>query len=63
MAQEIRLRQKYRTRKPVGGGRRSNYNGNSGTSAGKHTPHPAVPGYRRNGYKCEPGWNPKPGGD
>lgn len=56
---EIRLKLKYRIRKPVGGGHRSNYNGNSGTSAGKHTAHPAVPGYRVKGYKCDPKLNPK----
>ena len=60
MSVEIKLRKKYRDRKPIGGRGRSNYNGNSGTSAGKHTAHPAVPGYRVKGYKCEPKWNPKP---
>lgn len=57
MSVEIRLKAKYRERKRVGGGGRANYNGNSGRSAGKHTPHPDVPGYRREGYRCEPKWN------
>jgi hypothetical protein len=50
------IRAAYRDRKPGGkaGGKAS---GNAGTSAGKHSAHPDVPGYRRNGYKCEPKWN------
>jgi hypothetical protein len=57
---EIKLKQKYRTERPISGGRRSNYNGNSGTSNGKHTPHPDVHGFRTRGYRCEPKWNPRP---
>ena len=56
---EIRLKAKYRTAGKIKRSGRGNYNGNSGTSAGKHTAHPDVHGYRRNGYKCEPKWNPK----
>lgn len=54
---EIPLKRKYRTRKPGRRRGRGNVNGNSGTSAGKHTAHPDVPGYRVKGYKCEPKWN------
>lgn len=32
---------------------------NQGSSFGKHMPHPLVHGFTRNGYKCEPRWNPK----
>ena len=53
------LKLKYRARKKVTRGRASNYNGNSGSSNGKHIPHPSVPGFRREGYRCEPKWNPK----
>ena len=59
---EIPLKLKYRTRKKVKRGSKGNYNGNSGTSNGKHTPHPDVPGFRVKGYRCEPKWNPKPTG-
>ena len=54
---EIKLKKKYRTDRPVGGGRRSNYNGNSGTSNGKHIAHPDIPGFRKKGYRCEAKWN------
>ena len=57
MMVEILLKKKYRDRKPVAGGRRSNYNGNSGVSNGKHVAHPDVPGFRAKGYRCEPKWN------
>ena len=54
---EIPLKRKYRTGKQYkqqkGGGN------NQGTSMGKHVPHPHVPGFKRNGYRCEPRWNPK----
>ena len=58
---EIPLKLKYRARKSAGKrGRGGNYNGNSGSSNGKHTPHPDVHGFRVRGYRCEPKWNPKP---
>lgn len=60
---EIPLKAKYRTRKPSRRRGRGNYNGNSGTSAGKHTAHPDVHGYRRNNYRCEPKWNVAPKDD
>jgi len=63
MAIEIKLKQKYRVRKPVAGGRKANYNGNSGVSNGKHIPHPDVPGFRAKGYRCEAKWNPRPQDD
>ena len=56
---EIRLKLKYRCRKPGGRKGRGNVSGNSGSSEGKHTPHPDVFAYKRNGYKCEPRWNPR----
>ena len=52
------IREKYRSRKSSTS-RSSGSSGNAGTSAGKHSPHPDVPGYRRHGYKCEPKWNTK----
>lgn len=59
--QPIELPLKLKYRQPGNGKRQhGNYNGNSGHSAGKHTPHPQVHAYRRNGYRCEPKWNPKP---
>lgn len=57
MAVEIRLKKKYRDRKPVAGGRSSNYNGNSGVSNGKHVAHPDVPGFKVKGYRCDSRWN------
>jgi hypothetical protein len=60
---EIPLKRKYTERKPARRRGRGNYNGNSGVSAGKHTGHPDVFGYRRNGYRCEPKWNLKPVGE
>jgi hypothetical protein len=49
------IRGKHRTGKlyqSQGGG-----HNNGGTSFGKHMPHPAVPGFRKHGYKCEASWN------
>lgn len=63
MSVEIQLREKYRNGGKVRRDSRGNYSGNSGVSAGKHTSHPNVHGYRRNGYKCESKWNPKPSDD
>lgn len=57
---EIPLKLKYRTPKPGRRRGRGNYNGNSGISAGKHTAHPDVHGYRKKGYRCEPKWNLAP---
>lgn len=57
MSVEIRLKKKYRDRKPIGGGRSSDYNGNSGVSNGKHIAHPAIHGFRKKGYCCEAKWN------
>ena len=57
---EIPLKLKHRARKPGARRGKGNYNGNSGVSAGKHTAHPDVFAYRRNGYRCEPKWTPKP---
>lgn len=54
---EIRLKEKYRARKPSNRRGRGNYNGNSGSSNGKHVAHPDVFGFRRSGYRCEPKWN------
>jgi hypothetical protein len=56
---EIKLREKYRTNKGNKAHKKSNRGGNNGHSAGKHTPHPKVHGYRRNGYTCDPRWNTK----
>jgi hypothetical protein len=53
------LKLKHRMRKTCARGRGGNYNGNSGTSNGKHVPHPDVFAFRRNGYRCEAKWNPK----
>jgi hypothetical protein len=55
----VKLKLKYRTRRP-GNKRRPAYDGNHSSSAGKHTAHPDVFAYRRNGYRCEPKWNVKP---
>lgn len=55
---EIPLKLKYRTAGKAARQGRGNVGGNSGTSAGKHMPHPDVFAYRRNGYKCEAKWNP-----
>lgn len=56
---EIRLREKYRTPKGSKSHKRSNRNGRNGHSAGKHTAHPDVHSYRRDGYTCDPKWNVK----
>lgn len=56
---EIPLKAKYRQPKQYKR-QHGNYNGRNRASAGKHTPHPVVHAYRRNGYRCEPKWNPKP---
>jgi len=59
MTVEIKLRKKYREPKSMAGHKAKNYAGNNGTSAGKHTAHPDVIGFRRKGYKVEAKWNPK----
>ena len=55
---EIPLKWKYRR---PGRGHQQHKGGhnNSGTSMGKHIPHPLVHAFRRDGYKCEPRWNPR----
>ena len=59
MTVEIKLRRKYREPKSMAGHKAKNYAGNNGTSAGKHTAHPDVIGFRKKGYKVEAKWNPK----
>ena len=55
---EVPLRLKYRR---LGRGHKQQKGGhnNQGTSLGKHVAHPLVFAFKRNGYKCEPKWNPK----
>ena len=57
MTVEMPLKKKYRERKAVKSHTKSNHGGNSGKSAGKHTAHPSVHAFRRNGYKVEGKWN------
>jgi len=61
-AVEIPLKARYRT---PGAGHQQHKGGhsNQSASAGKHTGHPDVHGYRRNHYRCEPKWNVPPKGD
>jgi len=59
MTVEIKLRRKYREPKSMASHKAKNYAGNNGTSAGKHTAHPDVIGFRKKGYKVEAKWNPK----
>jgi hypothetical protein len=59
MSVEIPLKLKYR--RPGRGHQQHKGGGNNqGASMGKHAAHPDVPGFKRNKYKCEPKWNPKP---
>lgn len=59
MAKEIKLREKYRSANASKSHKKSNHGGNNSHSAGKHSAHPDVFSYRRNGYTCEQKWNRK----
>lgn len=54
---EIRLKLKYR-RNGAGHKQQRGGHNNSGSTMGKHMPHPHVFAFIRNNYRCEPKWNP-----
>lgn len=58
---EIQLKFKHRNPVNLTRARRvsQHVSDNNRASFGKHTPHPDVFAFRRNGYRCEARWNPR----